>query len=246
MTACSPYPASRHVSRARSSGLQSTSEKVWSASSALPARARRRPASISGRSMRPVCRPRFAPLSLAVADEDNHPEDSRFTGMVGSAPAAVPAARTRPSSARSPLIGWCCVGGESAGARARPAMPPPTLPPDRRGTPGGSCVSAETGHDVAERRPPSWLEEQVARAGCAAADDDLVGIERVDRVRDADAKPLAPELDYASLSTNTGTPRRSSSTRRSGTSAIGTLTDAATRPVSNSTTDGTPMPTPSS
>jgi hypothetical protein len=56
-TACSPYPGSRHVSCARSSGLQSTSEKLWSASSALSARARRRPASISGRSVRPVCRP---------------------------------------------------------------------------------------------------------------------------------------------------------------------------------------------
>jgi hypothetical protein len=54
------------------------------------------------------------------------------------------------------------------------------------------CVSAETGHDIADRRPPSRLEQQVARARCAAADDDLVGIERVDRVRDADAKSLAP------------------------------------------------------
>ena len=47
----------------------------------------------------------------------------------------------------------------------------------------------------------------------------------------------------ASLSTNTGTPRRSPRTWRSGTSVNGMLTDDTTRPVSNSTTEGTPIPT---
>jgi hypothetical protein len=76
--------------------------------------------------------------------------------MVGSAPAAVPAARTRPSSARSPLTGRCCVGGESAGARAQPAMPPPTLPPDRRATPGGSlCFCRDRARR--SRAPPAEL-----------------------------------------------------------------------------------------
>ncbi len=49
----------------------------------------------------------------------------------------------------------------------------------------------------------------------------------------------------ASLSTNTGTPSSSPSTCRSGMSASGTLTDETTRPVANSTIEGTPIPTAS-
>jgi hypothetical protein len=36
----------------------------------------------------------FALLSLAVTDDDDHPDDSPFTAMWGSAPLVVPAART--------------------------------------------------------------------------------------------------------------------------------------------------------
>ena len=55
----------------------------------------------------------------------------------------------------------------------------------------------------------------------------------------------ASAATVASLSTNTGTPSRSPSTSRSGTSASGMLTEETTRPVSKSTTEGTPIPTPS-
>ena len=42
---------------------------------------------------------------------------------------------------------------------------------------------------------------------------------------------------------NTGAPSRAPSSWRNGRSASGTLTDETTRPVSNSTTEGTPIPT---
>ena len=47
----------------------------------------------------------------------------------------------------------------------------------------------------------------------------------------------------ASLSTNTGSPSRSVSSSRSGTSSSGMFTLERIRPVSKSTTDGTPTPT---
>ena len=55
----------------------------------------------------------------------------------------------------------------------------------------------------------------------------------------------ASAATVASLSTNTGTPRRSPSTLRSGTPFSGMLVEAAISPVSKRTIDGTPMPTAS-
>ena len=52
-----PKPASSHVSRARRSGLHRTSAKRRPASASASVRARSRPFSVSGRSVRLVCRP---------------------------------------------------------------------------------------------------------------------------------------------------------------------------------------------
>jgi hypothetical protein len=62
--------------------------------------------------------------------------------------------------------------------------------PDRRPAP-------DARERILQRHPLGGYEEEVTGAGGATADHDLLGVEGVDRIRDPDPDPLAPELDDA-------------------------------------------------
>jgi len=129
-------------------------------------------------------------------------------------------------------------------ARARPRAPRAIRAEGSAPSRPGSARRSRPAYGRS-RRPPRWRTER------APVDHDAAADAGADRDHHEAARgevgalvvASASAATVASLSTNTGTPRRSPRTVRSGTSASGMFVLERTSPVANSTTEGMPKPT---
>src|ERR1700752_5082489 len=113
MRAAWPRPLSVHVSRARCSGLESTSANDSRASRGRSRVARRRPRSVSGMSVVPVCWPlRLQVVSPCRMAKTRNTSDTSVRPASGGVASAAPAA-VMLANERDGLV----AGGDAAGDR---------------------------------------------------------------------------------------------------------------------------------
>src|SRR4051812_16903516 len=170
---------------------------------------------------------------------------------------AMPTPSRRPSSSTSrragssPSLAAATTALPSSKPCWRPRAPRAVPEASASSEPGCGARSATSGSPVDRSAPMSmWPSSGAApvaprktRPSMTTPPPTPVPTVSITRLRTSLSSASASAATLASLSTKTGTPRRSESTSRRGTSASGMFTLERTRPVSHSITEGTPRPT---